>query len=424
MFRVSRSSNSPVEVVPVSVSKQGKNGGMVALAVVLAVVFVVLLGVTIGLVVRNKKRCCGGRSDDGCYAGASPKSLDRKKHPNHQKAGAAVAPVAPSMRLGSTPPPTRTMTEQESLTRAFEYGMSKPPCSFNQAVDAPPGGAALGKPLLAQNMSPMDYAMARTAQGKMIESAGPDCRHKELRTDLGYGPNGDLSTLQAMNMAAGAAQVNPQAGNTSVQRTAAALNAVGAGHLGGPSKQLATANEQNYTTKPGMLADGNQVFGATPTHNAATTHAEAFGHGGPDPTLAMADEDASKFAHTFDMTAKVGEKSQLNSQDAEAHRQNNKALAHLSKSNPELAGQLLLNAGSSVHNPTLGSMQNAWRNFGSMRYGAVATPAFRTMNIPIDAARRMPRAAPVPSSASVTGTTMNMPTSFFDAWRSNTCSGN
>jgi len=421
MFRVSRSSNSPVEVVPVSVSKQGKNGGMIALAVVLAVIFVVLLGVTIGLVVRNKKRCCNGGSTDDDRCGASVKSLDRKR----PRAGAAVAQP---MRLGSTPPPTppptRTMTEQESLTRAFEYGMSKPPCSFNQAVDAPPGGAALGKPLLAQNMSPMDYAMARTAQGKMIESAGPDCRHRELRTDLGYGPNGDLSTLQAMNMAAGAARVNPQAGNTSVQRTAAALNAVGAGHLGGPSKQLTAANEQNYTTKPGMLADGNQVFGATPTHDAATTHAEAFGHGGPDPTLAMAHEDASKFAHTFDMTAKVGEKSQLNPRDAEAHRQNNKAIAQLSKVHPELAGQLQMNAGSAVYNPTLGAMLTAHRNSGPMRYGAVSTPAFRTMNIPISAAQRMPRAAPVPSSASVTGTTMNMPTSFFDAWRSNTCSGN
>lgn len=328
-----------------------------------------------------------------------------------------TAPVIPA-KSGMAAP---VASEQAALTAAFQYGMKTPPCGFNVPVDGAPGSAASGKPLTALAMSPGDYAMARAAQSQMIASTGPDCLNPALRTDV-HDPRTGMSTLQTMNAAAAGAapQAGMSLGQAALAKTDAALAAVGGHRYGGPAPVLGSANDTyTNTMRHGMLADGNDVFGNTSVQTAETPMGAALG-GDVSATAAMPAEDAKKFNAAFNLDNKMGDMSKLSGPDLAKHRAHNKALHQMAKANPDMAGALLLNAGSTLQ-PSQATMQSAWLNAGKMRYSQISRPATRTLNMPISAAQRPSLAVPVPSN--VTGNTFNVSSPYFDQFRANACSG-
>lgn len=469
------------------VQPKKKNGTGIAIAIVCGVILVALLGVTIGLLVKNKNgRCgkggCGGH--DNVYIknqyvklakmslgsmaeGVSEGTLERAGKALHNanvrggRSGFHVSSLSPDQARailnqasngqtvaagGSvktmTPPsahgsphgsahPAHQMGvagtkthETQALTNAFQGGLDQPPCQFNIPVDGP-GGA----PLTAQQISPLGYAHNRKAQHAMLKTTPSDCAH-EKRGGAGYGADGKMSMMEAMQTTADATTGKVFAGKLpaeyAVDKTAAAIAAVGGAYGASPSLEPA---DYVANSTPGMLFDGNLTFAGSKfvapgsTSNVADagqSSSHVLSGEGVNVDAALTAEEGARHSKAFDLSSKLPGSALLTGQAAETHANNSKNLQLMAKANPEVAAQLLLNAGN-LGRINAASMLQAHLGSSAATYSVNANPVYRTFNYqPLNLIRGVGTA--VPTATSISGNTFNVPQTYYDAWRQTQCS--
>lgn len=313
--------------------------------------------------------------------------------------------------------------ETSVLTKAFQGGMDVPPCQFNIPVDAPSRSGMTGAPLTADKMSALGDAAARRAQHAMIKHTPGDCK----------GTGSSKSMLETMQEVSDAETGRVFAGKLpaeyGVDKTAAAIAAVGGKY--GPSNELQPANYEP-NPEPGTLYDGNKTFSGSHFVQAGTAQnvsdvgqsssAVLSAVGDIQITDALAGEEVARHQKAFDLSSKLPGSALLTGDAAEQHANNSKNLQLLAKANPEIAGQLLMNAGS-VGRVNAASMLQAHLNVAAQR-PLDANPVFRTWNFPTTLGYNpiggVPRATPV--ATSYVGNTFNVPQTYFDAYRQSSCS--
>lgn len=466
-----------------SYSRNGKksNGGIIA-AVVCGIVLVALLGVMIGLLARRKTKCHkkeinvdfirnqyitlakmslgplaesvsddelehvgrllhgqNVRSGTSAFRAHSLSKEDAKNLLNSARANRAGGmgnntlqkqqqqqhtPLMPNNAGSPSCNNGGYSKEKETavLTKAFQGGMDIPPCQFNIPVDAPTRSGTGGVPLTADKMSALGDAAARRAQHEMIKSTPGDCKRSGSSKSM-------LETMQEVSDAeTGRVFAGKLPAEYGVDKMEAAISAVGGKY--GPSKELQPANYEANPT-PGTLYDGNKSFAGNRFVQSGTSQnvsnvgqsssAVLSAVGDIQITDALAGDEVARHQKAFDLSSKLPGSSLLTGDAAEQHATNSKNLQLLAKANPEIAGQLLMNAGS-VGRVNAASMLQAHLNVAAQR-PLDANPVFRTWNFPVNAYNPVggvPRAAPM--ATSYAGNTFNVPQTYFDAYRQSSCS--
>jgi hypothetical protein len=456
------------------VQTKKKNGTGIAIAIVCGVILVALLGVTIGLLVKNKNNGCKFGGHGNIYVkdqyvklakmslgsmaeGVSDETLERAGKALHNanirsgrsgfhvsslspdqarailsqatanqavKAGASHAALPPRHASPTVHTVNRKAAETAALTKAFQGGIDNPPCQFNIPVDG-----AGGAPLTAQQISPLGYAHTRKAQDAMLNTTPADCTY-HLATRAGYGADGKMSMMEAMQTTADATTGKVFAGKLpaeyAVDKTAAAIASVGGAYGAGPNLEPA---DYVANSTPGMLFDGNLTFAGSKfvqpgsTSNVADagqSSSAVLAGDGVNVDTALTAEDGARHAKAFDLSSKLPGSALLTGDAANLHAENSKNLQLMAKANPEVAAQLLLNSGS-LGRINAASMLQAHLGASAATYAVNAEPVYRTWNFqPHNLIRGLGTAVPV--ATTVSGNTFGVPTTYFDAWRQTQCS--